>query len=209
MFMNMSVSTPRQRRQAKTRQEILEAALALINEKGPDKLTLRALARRVDYSPAGLYEYFDGKDDILAAVCAEGDRRLQQYLRAVDPGLHPVEYLVELGLAYGRFAGQNMEHFLLMFGQAGDDREPLPYEALQIDETYQILLDAVQRGINEGIFAARDDYGLTEIAYGLWALAHGLAVLPLTNLRHIEYDFEAANRVTLETFIHGLGVGTG
>ena len=130
----MEKLTPRERRQARTREEILDAALALINEKGPDAFSLRALAERVDYSPAGLYEYFDGKDDIINAVCADGDRMLFAYLRAVPDTLPIDQYLVELGLAYIRFAVQNVEHFKLVFTY--DRQGPsIPYEEYAYNQT--------------------------------------------------------------------------
>lgn len=200
----MAKLTPRERRQARTREEILEAALDLINEKGPDNFSLRALARRVDYSPAGLYEYFDGKDDIIDAVCAEGDRRLQAYMRAVPETLPPTDYLLALGKAYVQFAGQNAEHFMLMFSQAADG-PPIPYEMLEVSETYGILLKAVQAGIDAGVLHTRPGYGRDKIAYGFWVLVHGMATLQLGNLRNVDYDFAAADMATLETFIRGLG----
>jgi len=199
----MAKLTPRERRQARTREEILDAAVALIHEKGPDDFSLRALARRVDYSPAGLYEYFDSKDDIITAVCYEGHRRLQDYLRAVSDELPLDQYLVEMGLAYVRFAEQNEEHFRLMFTRVRED-SPIPYEALKTDETYRILLDAVQQCLDAGVLAPHQAYGRDEMAYGFWVLVHGMAMLRLTNLRNVDYDFEAANRKTLETFIRGL-----
>lgn len=199
----MAKLTPRERRQARTREEILDAALTLINEKGSDDFSLRELARRVDYSPAGLYEYFDSKDDIVAAVCHEGHKRLQNYLRAAPDTLPLDLYLVEMGLAYVRFAEQNEEHFRLMFTRVPEDL-PIPYGALKTDETYGILLDAVQICIDARVVKPRPTYGLDEIAYGFWVLVHGMAMLRLTGLRNVEYDFEAANRRTLETFIRGL-----
>ncbi len=61
-------------RQAKhddPKEAILDAARALILEQGPEQLSLRAVARRSAYSPAALYEYFDGKDALIAAVADE------------------------------------------------------------------------------------------------------------------------------------------
>ena len=201
------MTSPRERRQARTRQEILEAALSLIDEEGPDRLTLRALARRVDYSPAGLYEYFDSKDEIIEAVCEEGDRRLRQYLRRVPSKLTPDRYLVELGLAYIRFSLRNPQHFEMMFAQK-PDRPKIAYQDIAPDATYAILLNAVQDAIDAGLVKTQDGFDRDVIAYGLWSLAHGLAVMQLTNLHNIEYDFDRADRKVLETFVSGLvGIG--
>jgi AcrR family transcriptional regulator len=198
--------SPREKRQARTRQEILDGALALISEQGPDKFSIRALARRVDYSPAGLYEYFDGKDAIINAVCEEGDRRLRAYLQQVPVDLPPDKYFVELGKAYIQFALDNQEHFMLMFTRVRDG-EPITHEDIVGDETYGILLNAVQAAIDSGYLRVREDFKRDDIAYGFWSLAHGMAVMQLTNLYNFEYDFERADRVVLEAFTRGLAVG--
>jgi AcrR family transcriptional regulator len=44
--------TPRQRRAMNTRQSILDAAREIISERGVYGLSLREVARRIDYSPA-------------------------------------------------------------------------------------------------------------------------------------------------------------
>jgi AcrR family transcriptional regulator len=199
----MTRMTARERRQARTREEILAAALAIIREEGPDQLTLRALARRVDYSPAGLYEYFDSKDDIIAAVCDEGSRRLLALMQAVPVDLPPADYLVELGLAYIAFARRNVDHFLLMFTQV-EERGETPFEELPLDESYRLLLDAVQMALEVGAIWAPENSGRDQVAYGLWGLAHGLAMLQVTNLRGVAFDFAGADRNVLETHLRGL-----
>jgi AcrR family transcriptional regulator len=200
------MATPREKRQARTRQEILDAAVALIGEQGPENFSLRALARRVDYSPAGLYEYFDGKDDIVSSVCEEGDARLRTYLQRVPADLRADEYLVELGVAYIDFALNNVEHFMLMFARVPDDL-PLTYADVSADETYRIVLDAVQTAVDEGFIAVQPHFNRDDIAYGLWSLAHGLSVMQLTNLSNFDYNFSGADRGALKTFVRGLSAG--
>lgn len=198
----MDQLTPRERRQARTREEILKTALAIISESGPDSLSMRGLADRVDYSAAGLYEYFDSKDDIIDAVCGEGDRRLQLLLREVSAALAPIQYLVELGLAYIRFAKENEEHFLLMYTQVPEG-PTLPFKMLEYNETYQILIDGVKRSFESGDISTRPTFDLDDIAYGLWAAAHGMAMLQLTSLKIVDYEFQSADRVTLEAIVKG------
>ena len=197
--------SPREKRQAKTRQEILDAALAIISEQGPEKFSLRALARRVDYSPAGLYEYFDSKDDIIGAVCEAGDQRLRRYLRRVPVNLPPADYLIELGRAYIQFGLQNEQHFMLMFSQV-PVRMPIAYEDMALDETYGILVQAVQSAIDGDFILERPNFNVHDIAYGLWSLAHGMAIMQLTNLHNVKYDFERADRAIIETFLRGLSM---
>ena len=197
---------PRERRYRRTKQAILDAALAIIREEGPGALNMRALAERSDYSAAGLYEYFGGKDEIIAEVCQQGHERLTREMRLADPSLPVVEYLFEIGISYIRFALENPDHFLLMFtalppSSSGDFS---PEKLLEGDSSFNILLAAIRRGIAEGVFVTRPGFGLMEMAYAAWVMVHGIAMLRLTSLRGYPMDFEAADRETLRNFARGL-----
>lgn len=205
----MGETTPRDRRSERTRQTILQAALALVIEKGLDKLSLREIARRADYSPAGLYEYFASKDAIVEALVCDAGDRFFEHLNRVSKTLPAEEYLVELGMAYIEFAHLYPDHFMLMFTH---------YEALPVvnlsdyapsgdSNAYGLLVDGVQRALDAGLFQARPDYDKASITYSLWALVHGLAMLQATYLRQFKWDFASADQHAITTFIEGLRRG--
>lgn len=106
---------PRTRRHLRTRQAILDAALDIINQEGPDALPMRSLAECIDYRPAGLYEYFGSKEEIISAVCEEGQHALYEAMSQVNPMLPPSVNLYEIGQAYIRFALAHPDYFLMMF----------------------------------------------------------------------------------------------
>ncbi|MFN3578136.1 MAG: TetR/AcrR family transcriptional regulator, partial [Tabrizicola sp.] len=54
------------------RQALVEAALALIAEKGPQGFTLSEAAKAADVTPAAVYRHFAGRDDLLAEVARQG-----------------------------------------------------------------------------------------------------------------------------------------
>src|SRR5579885_21125 len=60
------------------REALIEASLDLIAESGPKALTLREAARRAGVSHNAPYRHFQDKDDLLAAVAAQGFRELNQ-----------------------------------------------------------------------------------------------------------------------------------
>jgi AcrR family transcriptional regulator len=199
-------SSPRKRRREQTRRAILDAALKLIAERGAQGLSLRELARQVDYSPAGLYEYFDGLGAILEALAQEGDAALDAGLAEVPDDLPPDERLVAYGLAYVRFARTRPQHFAVMFNVLATRRTALA-EPVRPDAPYARVVRAVQAGVAQGLFRARPGFGAEAMAYGLWSLAHGAASLQLTKLRRYQEDFSAADRAMLETFVAGLKTG--
>jgi AcrR family transcriptional regulator len=208
-------TTPRERRAERTRQAILDATMQLIVEKGPDNLSLREVARRIDYSPAGLYEYFDGKDELVEAACREADLRLSTYLRAVPEDLPVEKYLLETGLAYVRFARENPEHFMFLFSNRETSFDALFPEGktditpdkdwTKDDPNFGILYHAVLRAIERGVVVTRPDYGPLEIAYTLWAMAHGLATLQASYQHEFPVDYAVADRHALRLTIAGLG----
>jgi len=75
-----------ERRRARTRDEILDAAWALCREQGLALLSLRELADRVGMRAPSLYSYFDSKDAIYDAMFAQGQR---QFAAALVPELDP------------------------------------------------------------------------------------------------------------------------
>ena len=181
-------STPRERRQQRTQHAIIEAARQIIRETGIDGLSMRAIADRIDYSPAGLYEYFGSKEEIVVAVCAQNFERFAKRLAQVDKTLTPTEYMFELGLAYIDFAVHNPDSFLLMFTTfpllQGERKQPPPFDAevmMADDDAFAILLRGVQRCVEQGIYPTKPGFGVFEMAYASWAQVHGLAMLRITS----------------------------
>lgn len=209
--LNQSERTPRERRHQRTQQAIIEAARQIIRESGVDALSIRAIAERIDYSPAGLYEYFGGKEEIVAAVCAQNFERFARHLGQVDVTLSPTEYILELGLYYIDFAVRNPDSFLLMFttfplAQINQPQAPMELikEMMTEESAFTILVRGVQRGIDEGFYHAKPGFGVVEMAYSLWALVHGLAMLRVTSGSIMPFDYTMVERETLRRFSAGL-----
>ena len=198
----MTDLTPKQRRQLRTKDAILDAARQIISEDGIDKLSMRRIADTIDYSAAGLYEYFGSKDEIITAVCLQGDERLRQNMSRADNTLPPMDYLIEIGLAYIDFAVKNPDHFMLMFASgldAPDEIQDRPEES-----SFDILVSAITRGVEAGVFLPREGFGLMDMAFMAWSVVHGISVLRVTQFSQLPYDFSAADREVLKTAVYGL-----
>src|SRR3984957_6024861 len=76
------------------KESLLDAAVALIGEVGPQGFTLREVARRAGVSHNAPYRHFRDKDDLLAAVAAQGfDRLTEQMKKAMAKGRTAAERL--------------------------------------------------------------------------------------------------------------------
>ena len=86
------------------REQIVEAALALVASQGLRRLSVAALARRVGLVPSGIYRHFRSKDEILEAVLDLVEERLMSNVRAArEESPDPVECLHGVFLRHVRF----------------------------------------------------------------------------------------------------------
>ena len=194
----MDQMKPHERRHLRTKQAIIDAARKLLVEKGVNGLSLRAIAREIDYSPAGLYEYFDSKEDIIHAVNAEGHIRLARSMSAVDPSLPFRDFSREVGLAYLRFARTNPDYYMLMFTTTpfGNDLEEFMVEG----SSFPILIGLIKRGLDEEVFKMHPG-GIPAMALIFWSAVHGLAMLENTQLKGAQIDFEQMGGCDLRQYL--------
>lgn len=210
-FETVNQLSPKEKRHQRTHQAILDAARQLVHEKGIDGLSMRAIAERIDYSPAGLYEYFGSKEEIISAICQQGHRRLRAYMEQVDRALPVEEYMIEIGLAYIEFATQNPDFFLLMFTLTSSDLTSVAEVTAEYaggmmgsDSAFAVLVEGIQRGVTAGVFHPRPGFDVLGIALAAWAVVHGMAMLRVTNLRNFTTDWTQISRETLRAFGQGL-----
>lgn len=67
---------PRRRRGATTQSQVVDAALAVADQVGIDRLTIRAVAKLADVPTMSLYSHFSSKDELLDLMHAEVTQRL-------------------------------------------------------------------------------------------------------------------------------------
>lgn len=191
---------PVQRRKAKTRQDILDAAYNMIGERGLDGLSIRGIADAIDYSPTALYRYFESKDALLDAVREQCFARLNQALfTAMQQPTTPTEQILAAGLAYVRYARDYPTDYYLMF-------QLPPSPATQHDNravAMAALLHLVRYGIETGVIVPRPDFGEWAITYQCWATVHGLAMLHSTVMQDDQATIEAVTEPILRQVIAG------
>lgn len=84
-YRDTTLRARRQRRIERRRQEIMSAAVRLFAEKGYTHTTTREIAAAADIAEGTLYNYFDGKREILLAVIAETQAAIEAVLNANAP----------------------------------------------------------------------------------------------------------------------------
>ena len=112
----MGIKERQERDREAVRRAILDAARDLFVREGFENVSIRKIAERIEYSPAAIYSYFPGKDDIFFALAEEGFRLLYRPERheAVH-NLPPLERIRELFWQFYEFSNDQPEYFALMF----------------------------------------------------------------------------------------------
>ncbi len=162
------------------RPTLVEAAVSLARELGPEGLVLREVARRVGVSHNAAYRHFADRDELIEEVARRGLAELvvaaQQRLDGVqsaDPVHRARRRLAELGRGYVDFAFAEPGLFRVVFvaypAVAGHGEEVSP-------DPLQMLCDCLDDLVAVGWLAAaqRPDAELS-----CWSAVHGFSVLHL------------------------------
>jgi len=158
------------------RPALVEQGLVLLESSPQGEFSLRELARQVGVSANAAYRHFANKEALLAALAAEGFRRLQAaQMQAAMSTADLKEGFRKSGRAYVRFAQDNPALFRLMFGGllSNEPSEELSQAAHAAFGTLQAAV-AQLLGIDDA-----EDHSVTVSAMSVWSLVHGLSHLVL------------------------------
>lgn len=184
-----------------TSEALLTAAHRLLDEVGPEGLTVRRIATEAGMSTMNVYSRFGGKDGVVDELYADGYRRLGAAIDAVPATDSIVDDLVAVAQAYRSFALANPAYYGIMFRSTVPTFEPSP-ESVEV--AFTALASFVERivaGQERGDLAVVDSFPPIEIAAWLWATCHGLVSLELDGVgrEQIEWPtvFENGMRRTI------------
>jgi AcrR family transcriptional regulator len=160
-----------ERRRARTRAEILDAAWALCREQGLAALSVRDLAARVGLRAPSLYSYFASKDEIYDALFAQGQHQLTEHMDGLLDGPPGRERFRRGAHAFFEFCTADPARYQLLFQRVVPGFVPSP-------ESYALAVANLER-LGAELAAA----GITDPRHlDLWtALLTGLTDQQLSN----------------------------
>lgn len=158
------------------RAALIDAGIALLDEDGWDKLSLRACAARAGVSHAAPAHHFGNRQGLITALAIAAFRRFTQALVDAQEaaGSDSRDRLNAAGRAYVRFALDNPGLFKLMFGGADLDN------AVPDVKDAQIAAYAELGAIARPFLPAPPDPDLDHgMRVSIWSTVHGYAHLAL------------------------------
>src|SRR3954447_11643139 len=157
------------------RRVLIDAALQLVGEGGPDAVSVREAARRAGVSAGAPLRHFPSRDALMTAVAEEAQRRFRAEIEAAlseVPASDPLAKFRCLGFAYLRWAMRNPTHFEIISSRRFFDHD----RAAAVSRDNAELIALTERTLAEAFAAGqlrRADLKQVQIAGR--ALVYGFA----------------------------------
>jgi AcrR family transcriptional regulator len=191
------------------RTALLEAALEIIADSGPQALSIREAARRVGVSHAAPYRHFADKDEMIQAVVEQGFELLHDTMLGAREaaGPDPTAQFAASGQAYIRFAMEFPAYYRVMF--SGDLLSSSGQESLKHTSTaaFQQMIADLETCQELGLVRQGDPM-LQAIA--IVSEVHGFVTLSndnrISDLVEGRYSMEEVTAFVMQSLFEGLGV---
>ncbi|UWQ23036.1 TetR/AcrR family transcriptional regulator [Jannaschia sp. W003] len=189
------------------RQALVDAALSLIEEKGPTGFTLSEAARAAGVTPAAVYRHFEGREDLIIECALQGHAMFADLMAHAWQEGQPsaLASFEATGRAYLAFARRFRGHYTAMF-ESGLNRNATPELARAYARSREVL-DRAAASLSERIPEGRRPPAAMVTAH-IWAMSHGVVELfargePGSNAPYPPEDLLEAG---IGIYLRGLGL---
>lgn len=170
-----------------TREQVVEAALAVTRAQGAEAVTARSVAAGLGASPKVIFSLFRNMEELQAEVLRAAD---SLYRRRISEGMSSGEYppYKSSGMAYVRFAREEKQLFRLLFMRdrssetIGEDRESVRPQLELIEKNLGLDEDAAY------LFHLE-----------MWLYVHGIAAMLATS--YLDWDMALVSRMLTDGFL--------
>lgn len=173
--------------------QLISAARAMLEEVGPLKLSLRAVAERVGVSPTAAYHHFANRAELIGHLAAQGFNELALALGNRDRQGPGAQTLRQSTLIYFRFARSNPALYQLMFGPEFSTGEMIPALLAARERAFAELRSTMA----DVLECPPDTQEVRRAARAAWSFTHGLASLVIHGVLQVPPN------VTEDRFLEG------
>ncbi len=186
---------------------LMDAALKLIEEKGPSGFTLSEAAKQAGVTPAAVYRHYQGREDLITEAAQQGytifaDLMEHAYQSGQPSALSAFE---ATGRAYLAFARKFPGHYIAMF-ESGISVNRTPELAAVSQRAWSVLEKAAE-DLSQHIPEDRRPPASMFSAH-IWAMSHGVVELFARNSPGTASPFppEDLLETGIGVYLRGLGL---
>lgn len=158
------------------RKALVDAALQLIETKGPSGFTLSEAAKLAGVTPAAVYRHFEGREDLIAEAARQGYEIFADLMEYAFQSGQPsaLASFEATGRAYLAFARKYPGHYVAMF-ESGISVNRTP-ELAQVAGRASGVLEKAAAALSEHIPPEKRPPAAMFSAH-IWAMSHGVVEL--------------------------------
>jgi AcrR family transcriptional regulator len=189
------------------RQALVDAALTLIEAKGPTGFTLSEAAKQAGVTPAAVYRHFAGREDLIAEAARQGYEIFADVMQyAYDKGQPSALAAFEAtGRAYLAFARRYPGHYIAMF-ESGISVNHSP-ELAAVSARARGVLEQAASDLSQHIPPEKRPPPQMFSSH-VWALSHGVVELFARNSPGTRAPFPPEDLLEsgIGIYLRGLGL---
>jgi len=154
---------------------LLRAAETVLDRDGTDGVTVRAVAKEAAVAPMGVYNRFDNKEGLLAALAT---RALDELASAIEVAVdvEPVERFRRACRGYREFALRHPARYSLIFANGSPLSNQSSAVAAHGRTVFAYLVDLIDH------LGRRHAADAAEAAQAVWSAIHGAVAIELTGI---------------------------
>ncbi|MDG4667116.1 TetR-like C-terminal domain-containing protein [Mycobacterium sp. 236(2023)] len=176
---------------------LLNAAETVLDREGAGGVTVRAVAAEAAVAPMSVYNRFDNKDGLLAALAMRGLDELADLID-VPVELDAVPRFRAACLAYRQFALEHPARYMLIFTAGSPLSDQTSAPAVRGRAVFDVLVALVA-----DVMGSAEEGAITESAQAVWSTIHGAVTIEQIGIGQTP-DPDTTFSHTLDLLIAGL-----
>jgi AcrR family transcriptional regulator len=198
----MGIIERKERAKKDIRKLILSTAEELFVRQGFENVSMREIAKRIEYSPTTIYRYFKDKGELFFWILESYHGALLSRMEKRDEHGDPVDALRKGMRTYTEFGLANPSYYKLAFMSPPEFKaESYMVKGTKGTALFQGLRDSAEACIRQGRFRDMDPDLAAQV---LWTMNHGVTSLLITNPNFPWADRERLIDSVIDCAIGGL-----
>ncbi|MDF9761101.1 AcrR family transcriptional regulator [Peribacillus simplex] len=184
------------------RKLVVDTAATLLQEEGPEAVTVRKVSQKMGCSTKIIYNLFVNKEGLAQQLYLDGCKLLANEFEGTPQAADPAQHLQNLGEAFWQFSQCYSSYYKLMFGGAFADFKPDEESLNGTVTAMRQLLTVISNAQKQGLIPGQYDTELVIRVF--WASLHGVIHLYMGGHLGDVQSAHAVYRQTLSLIVSSL-----